>query len=316
MPKIAYIEKRFAAKSEALIAQANTIIGEYDRQGFRLTLRQLYYHFIAHDLFPDSWIDEAYNARKGLAPNTKNTDKNYNRLGSLISSARKAGFIDWRAMEDRTRAPVSVPHWGSAREIIADDAETFRMDKWADQPGRVEVWIEKDALIGVIEDVCHELDVTYYSCRGYSSDPPVWDAAQRFAHYANRGQSVTVLHFGDHDPSGIDMTRDLDDRLALFGSHAVVERIALNRNQITDQTPPNPAKITDSRYAGYVAEHGDQSWELDALEPAVIAGLVREHVEALRDPTLWNQAQAREDTDRELLQTISDRYDDVVDFLQ
>lgn len=303
MPKIAYAAKHFRPASLTMIALADRIIGEYRAQGYMLTLRQLYYQFVARDLIP-------------------NTVQSYNRLQAIVSDARKAGFIDWLAIEDRTRAPESVSHWGEPAEIIDDSAEDYRIDKWIAQPQRVEVWIEKDALVGVIEDVCVELDVTYYSCRGYSSDPPVWNAARRFNNYTRGSaggpkQGTTVFYFGDHDPSGLDMTRDLRARLALFGSRATVLRVALTMDQIDHfKPPPNPAKITDSRYAGYVAEHGGQSWELDALEPAVIVGLVRAHVEAARHEGLWDQAIDRENRDRELLSLISDRFDDVVRFLQ
>lgn len=81
-----------------------------------------------------------------------------------------------------------------------------------------------------------------------------------------------ILHLGDHDPSGIDMTRDISDRLELFGADVEVKRIALNWDQIDEFTPPpNPAKLSDSRAGAYIAEYGDESWELDALEPTLKA---------------------------------------------
>jgi DNA repair exonuclease SbcCD nuclease subunit len=78
------------------------------------------------------------------------------------------------------------------------------------------------------------------------------------------------------------MTRDIRDRLELFASGHLgwtdanrisVERIALNWDQVEQYSPPpNPAKLTDSRGAGYVACTATSSWELDALEPTVLAG--------------------------------------------
>lgn len=296
--KIAYISRRFSAASEALIGQANTIIEEYQAQGFVLTLRQLYYQFVARDLIA-------------------NTPKSYKRFQGTMSDARKAGHIDWRAIEDRTRIPVEMAHWSSPTEILESAASGYRIDKWATQLERVEVWIEKDALVGVIEKVCRELDVTYFSCRGYSSDPPVWDAAQRFRRYNDDSQRVTVLHLGDHDPSGIDMTRDIQDRLSLYGARVEVKRIALTMEQVRQyDPPPNPAKISDSRYDAYCSEYGDESWELDALDPAVIALLIHDHVVEIRDGDLWVDAVAAEEKDRKILGRMADEYPDIAEYLR
>ena len=95
----AFIDKKFAASSLAIIEQANTIIGEYAAQGFKLTLRQLYYQFVARDLLA-------------------NTQRSYKRLGNIISEARLAGRVDWNAIEDRTRNLESNPHWDDPAAII------------------------------------------------------------------------------------------------------------------------------------------------------------------------------------------------------
>jgi hypothetical protein len=154
----------------------------------------------------------------------------------------------------------------------------------------------------------------------------VWSAAQRLRS-VQRGSAtlfhdpidphprkVVVLHFGDHDPSGLDMTRDIRDRLALFGAPRVdVRRLALNMNQVEEyEPPPNPAKETDSRFANYQAEHGDESWELDALEPSTLATLVRDEVNDLIDRDEWNDWKRREKRTKAELQSISNQYDDVV----
>ena len=105
MPKILYVKKKFASSSIGVIDQANKIIDDYTAQGYKLTLRQLYYRFIAQDLFPDDWLDSSLK--------TKNTMKNYKHLGDIINDARLAGLIDWEAIEDRTRSVRSLPHWSS-----------------------------------------------------------------------------------------------------------------------------------------------------------------------------------------------------------
>ena len=316
MPKIAYVTKNFRADTLAIIAKANAVIADYMRQGFKLTLRQLYYQFIAKDLLPDSWIDAEYNAKHGLPADTKNTMKNYKHLGDIINDGRLAGLIDWTAIEDRTRNLQTHSSWASPHSIIRACADQYAVDLWGEQSNHVEVWIEKEALIGVIEGICTELQVPYFACKGYTSQSEMWEAAQRLKRYEKAGRDTVVVHLGDHDPSGLDMTRDIQARLELFGSTAVIDRIALTWEQIDEYgPPPNPAKTTDARYEKYREQFGDDSWELDALEPQVMADLIRDAVQSRIDQDLWDEAVARRDTGRMQLGTVSQRWDAVVDFL-
>jgi hypothetical protein len=164
----------------------------------------------------------------------------------------------------------------------------------------------------VFERVCHELDVPYFSCRGYTSQSEMYSAGQRMVSYQTRGQRPVILHFGDHDPSGIDMSRDIRERLAMFGVDLQFHRMALNMNQVEEYgPPPNPAKVTDSRAVEYIALHGDESWELDALEPDVLAGLVRDQLDALRDPDRWDEAVAEEDAQRDRLARLSSGWEGI-----
>ncbi len=191
-------------------------------------------------------------------------------------------------------------------------AEQFRVDLWASQSNRVEVWVEKDAAIGVVMGVCQALDVPYFSCRGNTSASEMWVASQRFLKHARHGQEPIILHFGDHDPSGVDMTRDIRDRLATFGTPVDVRRLALNMDQIEQYNPPpNPAKESDSRYKGYSELYGDESWELDALEPAVLAALIRKEVLSIREEDAWQEARLRQAEGRAELSAISQNYEDV-----
>jgi hypothetical protein len=169
---------------------------------------------------------------------------------------------------------------------------------------------------GVFERICEELQVPYFSCRGYTSQSEMWVAGMRLARWAKHKQVPIIFHFGDHDPSGIDMFRDIMDRLELFMGGVKFERLALNMDQVEQyEPPPNPAKITDSRAANYIEIHGDESWELDALEPDVLANLVRKSIEAIRDQDLWDAAVEEEDEHRRLLTEVSDQWDDLTEGL-
>lgn len=297
MPRICYTPRRFSANSQTLIDHANTIIAEYQAQGYRLTLRQLYYQFVSRDIIP-------------------NNMQSYKQLGSVINDARLAGLIDWNTIEDRTRNLHELPHWSRPSNIIAACADQFRIDKWKTQPTRVEVWIEKEALAGVFERVCDELQIPFFACRGYTSQSEMWAAGQRLQRTVKGGQKPIILHFGDHDPSGIDMTRDIIDRLQLFMGGLELNRLALNMDQVDEyQPPPNPAKITDSRAAAYIDVYGQSSWELDALEPDVLAGLVRNFVAGVLDDGLWAEAVEAENEHRRLLGVVSEQWAEITENL-
>lgn len=307
--RINYISKNFRPKSRAIIQKANDIIYEYQDQGYSLTLRQLYYQFVARDLIP-------------------NKQSEYKNLGSIVNDARLSGEISWKALEDRTRNIKRNSHWDTPSDILKTAASAFAMDKWDTQNYYIEVWIEKDALVGVISNTCEELDISHFSCRGYVSQSEMWEAGQRFNNAIEQGKKPILLHLGDHDPSGIDMTWDIWKRLNLFADYPYeevfnridretamntrnfdffdggvnVKRLALNSDQIEEYTPPpNPAKLTDSRIAGYSKVHGMESWELDALEPKVLTALIEDEVLDIRDETKWDESLEEQENKRKII---------------
>jgi hypothetical protein len=275
------------AATLVVVEQANSIIEEYQAQGFVLTLRQLYYQFVA---------------RKQL----ENRFSEYKRLGTIVRNARDGGLIDWDAIEDRTREVNTHSAWNSPADIIRSAAGAYQVDLWEDQRYRPEVWIEKDALLGVIEGVCNEYRVPYFAHRGNNSQTLQHQAGKRFAEYLDQGLIPVVLHLADHDPNGIDMTRDNFERLALYARQEVeVRRIALNMNQVRRYNPPpNFVKESDTRTAAYKRQFAtSECWELDALDPPVIAGLIRRELERLIEPQAWRKAPAREKRERKLIET-------------
>jgi hypothetical protein len=271
------------AATFSVIEQANTIIDEYLAQGFALTLRQLFYQFVARALL-------------------ENMFKQYKRLGTIVRNARDGGLIDWDALEDRTREVNTHSFWNNPAGIISAAAHSNREDLWAGQRYRPEVWIEKEALLGVIEAICTELRVPYFAHRGNNSQTLQYQAGKRFAEYLDQGLIPLVLHLADHDPNGIDMTRDIIERLALYARHEIeVRRIALNMEQ-TRGLPANFVKEKDTRTGGYRQRFGtDECWELDALSPTLIADLIHTEIESLIEPKAWAEALAHEQRGRKLL---------------
>lgn len=303
MPKIKYKEFKFNPATLKLINTCNAIIAEYVAQGFRLTLRQLYYQLVSRDIIP-------------------NKQTEYKRVGAVVNDARLAGLIDWSAIEDRTRNLESLSHWAEPADIVKACAQQFHIDMWADQEFRLEVWIEKDALVGVIEGVCREFDVPFFSCRGYTSQSEMWAGAMRMLEHkrirngkrVEHNQTPVIFYLGDHDPSGKDMTRDIVDRMELFMGGLRLERLALNMDQVKKyKPPPNPAKFTDSRCAGYVAEFGKSSWELDALEPSVLDGLIRAAITGLLDKKKWAEKEKQRAEGRRVLGVIAENWEYAVE---
>jgi hypothetical protein len=308
MPKICYSPKNFSAASLNIINKANAIIDEYEKAGYDLTLRQLYYQFVSRDLLP-------------------NKSSEYNRLGSIITDARLAGLVDWNSITDRTRYLRKNSHWDNPADIVESAARSYARDKWAVQPNHIEVWIEKDALVGVLAQVCSRLDVPYFSCHGYTSASEMWSAGQRLVRYITNGQQPVILHLGDHDPSGKDMSRDIQDRLTLFLKEDLglfeneepdfeFERLALNMDQVQQYNPPpNPAKITDSRSTSYIAEYGSSSWELDALDPSILTSLIETAILSFRDAGLWKKEIAKEKEERAELQKVATKWPGVQKYI-
>lgn len=293
MSKQFYIERNFRSKALDLIELMNSIVEEYVEQGFRLTVRQLYYQLVARG-------------------HIENTERSYQNICSTVNDAKLAGIMDWDAIEDRTRAFVRRTRWASGASIMKAAADSFHMDMWANQEWRVFCVVEKEALAGVLEGVCNSYDVPLLAARGYPSGTVLREFAlsdllpamgfnaegERLPDAPKEGlkQKFVVLHLGDHDPSGIDMSRDLSERLALFCNLTpgkplpgiFFKRIALNMDQVRKQKPPeNPAKMTDSRFTSYKDQFGDKSWELDALSPDYLAGLVRSFTEQHINGKAW-----------------------------
>lgn len=278
-----FIDWKPTPESEDRLTTINGILVEYADEGIVLTLRQLYYQLVAKAIIP-------------------NQQREYKRLGDLLSKARLAGMVDWDAIEDRARRPVIWRAYDTIQECVQEAAENFALHRWHDQPNYVELWCEKDALSSVLRPICAELFNPLMVNRGYSSSSAMYEAAQRLK--SRRGtdeetgedRPVHILYLGDFDPSGEDMVRDIRDRFETFQVEDVtVTKIALNPDQVRRwRLPPNPAKMTDSRAAGFVAEHGHQSYEVDAISPKDLQRLVRDAIRELMDEDRYSAVCERE----------------------
>lgn len=282
-----YKQIKFTDDRLLLIRQSSDICVHYESQGIPLSLRQLYYVLVSKNLI-------------------ENSKSSYDKLGSAVSDGRIAGLISWTAIEDRGRNLQGLNHYDSPEHAIKSLLAGYSIDKWVNQRYRPEVWVEKEALVDVVGAICNKLEVDFFACKGYNSQSEQWRAGQRFAQYVRKGQTPIVFHLGDHDPSGIDMTRDNRERIELFaGTPVQVVRLALNMDQImTYDPPPNYAKVSDSRAPAYVREFGEECWELDALEPRVIQDLISDAVLKVRDQKLWDEMTAQQTEDKLMLEAL------------
>ena len=271
------------------LAVINNIIEEYRAEGYKLTLRQLYYQLVTKNIIP-------------------NKDAEYKKLGNLLVKGRMAGVVDWEAIEDRIRVPF-IPYWvDDVADAINDTINQYRLNRQKGQDTYIELWVEKDALSGVLRRITSKYHINLMVNRGYSSASAMYDAYKRFLQHEN----IVILYLGDHDPSGLDMVRDIRDRLETFGlQNFEVKHIGLTQEQIKKYNPPpNPAKITDTRAKWYIENFGNTSWEVDALTPQVLHQLVQRNVEALIDMDLFEEMRDQEDRDKERLEKFKEASED------
>lgn len=274
-------------KPAEVLTHARSICLSYQRQRLELTLRQLYYRFVATGLIP-------------------NGQDQYKRIKRTLAQARLDGKfpLDWVVDRTRSNAPgdytEDLTDLDAALDSCGEAIRSFpwwyvRRDRWMNQPIHVSVWVEKEALSGVFQRPCKNLGVSWFALKGYPSHASVyrWIRDTHKAMQASGAERAVVLYFGDHDPDGLKIpetteavVRNFMRQMGLFFP-LEFRQVALTMDQIEKYDPPPfPAKFTSSRYAGYVAATGTtDAWELDALEPSVLQDLIRLHV-----GTCWTQS--------------------------
>jgi len=289
----------FTKKTLEHLRIANSIIEDYQDQGYTLTLRQLYYQMVAKDLIP-------------------NKQREYDKLGRNLANARLCGLIDWDAIEDRLRRVRRLPHWDEPKDVLESAAWQFRFDKNQEQNTYVEVWVEKDALSSVVERSANKYQVPVMVNRGYGSITMMYDAYNRLkARHRQGAEDFVILYLGDHDPSGLDMVNDIRNRVGdlMLGADYMqdlltVKHIALTKEQIAEYNPPpNPAKMSDSRAPKYVQEHGYESWEVDALPPDVLDAIITEGIEQSINVDLFNKWKVKEEKEKIYLKAYAKSYE-------
>ena len=278
------MEHGFYRKTQEKLAVVNSILDGFQKKGLKVTVRQVHYQLVA----------------KGITPNK---DNEYDKLVGLLKNGRMAGLIDWDAIEDRLRGPWKPWCVGGVEEAVQDTVDQYRLNRQEGQSCLIEVWTEKDALSGVLKRITGKYGVHLVVCRGYSSVTSMYHAHKRMVEAIERGRGCRIIYVGDHDPSGLDMVRDLRCRLAKFdarlGEHLTVEPVALTMDQIKEFDPPaNKVKGTDKRVKRYRKEHGEKCWEVDALPPEFLNETVEDVIRGKMDLDQFSKILEREKEDK------------------
>lgn len=270
---------KFQKASVQLLDKIKTILQDYEQKGIRITLRGLYYQLVSAGLIP-------------------NTEKSYKKISGLLTNARYASIVDWDAIEDRTRNPVIPNIFINVPELWEVAKQNYQLDRWKGQDYYIELWTEKDAISSVIQPITKKYQVSLVVNRGYSSASSIHESAQRFLEHKDK--ELILLYLGDHDPSGLDMDRDIQERLNEFGVDVRVIRIGLTSEQVQEYNPPeNPTKITDTRAKDYIEKYGYSCWEVDALKPEVLQTLIENSILRYLDLESYNQIKEQEQKDLE-----------------
>ncbi len=247
-----------------------------------MTVRQVYYQLVSRQVI-------------------ENSRSAYQSVSNILVDARKDGTIPWDWIEDRLRRPRTVSMWDGLPEFAETVKRAYRRDVWAAQPAYIECWLEKDALSGIFENVLDPYGVTLNVGRGYDG----WDSIHNAALRYEARDDVSVLYFGDFDPSGEDMVRSLEKRIRFFDCHPEILKCALTKDDVKRYSlPPDVTKATDTRQSAFVEKYGDIAVELDALPLNVLRGRILSEVESRMDLKALSEVKRLEKRERAKLVTL------------
>lgn len=292
---------------QQIVVAVNDVLSQYEVQ---LTVRQIYYRMISDPkkkALLDVWIKDE----------EKDRWKRYFYLVPKISQGRLEGAIDWHKIADTSRSfeqtepeefmydspQQYVDSWFSYSDFL-----DFRKSYWAAQPTRLEVWVEKEALHALFETVCERYRVPVYATKGFDSTTKILEARERFLGYAKQNQPTTILHFSDHDPSGVFFAEDLTNRLRSDTYSLTIKHIGLQLEQVRElgfEREFLQARIRDPRLKRYRERfNNDHIWELDAVPPDVLQRWIENAVLEEIERDAWENTTNEITLGREVIQSV------------
>lgn len=292
-------------RTKAEIEALRDHIYEVARADHPVSIRQVFYRLVSLGVIEKS--EGEYSAT----------------VGRLCVEMRKSGDLPWDWVADNTRWMRKPETFDSLEDALDVTARTYRRSLWTTSNGYVEVWLEKEALSGVLYPVTEAWDVSLMVTRGYPSLTFLHAAAEAFPH----DRPTFIYYFGDHDPSGIDISRHTEAQLREFYTRHLLdagpdgesdadlgsrllraglrfERVAVTPQQIEEmQLPTRPTKRTDSRAKGW----DGGSVEVDAIPPATLRRICEELIVAHVDERELAVLRETEALEREALQALAAR---------
>ena len=272
-------KRRNRAQMAELLGAIHEIL---DAETSAITIRHLFYRLVGLNVIPKAEL-----AYKGLCGH--------------LSRWRKSREVPYHAFSDSTRWHIKPPMYDGIEDALRRTRESYRRDLWASQSHYTEVWVEKDAIAGVIADVTSEWGVPLFVCRGFASLSSMYSASLTFKEAQERVKEVTIFHLGDYDPSG-HAAADAIERAfrERFDCSINFQRIAILPEQIEDfNLPTRPTKQSDSRARRW---RGSECVELDSMPPSGLRSLVENAITSLIDWYEWEQLKQIERAERETLE--------------
>jgi hypothetical protein len=254
-----------------VLGRAADIVREYDTA---VTLRQLFYRLVAEGLIP-------------------NTLTKYKRLSELTADARRQGKFP--SLLDRTRIIERAPSWASPEDAIRALRLQYRRDRTEGQDVSLYLAVEKQTLVGLLDDWFGDKGFPVLALRGYSSESYEREIVDDV--HSNGQRPAVLVYAGDFDPSGEDILRNFKAKTGCFDE---VVRVAVNPPQIAQyDLPPMPGKASDSRATGFVAKHGELiQVEVEALPPNTLRDLFEAAVQRFWDMSTFEDVLAVENDER------------------
>jgi hypothetical protein len=274
-------------RSRAEIAALDAALVEIVEQFRPVTVRQVFYQAV----------------NRGLVP--KSETKGYRVVQRRLVALRESGDISHGYIVDGTRYVHGYHRYNDLHEFTTYAAGLYRKDYWATSEVNVEVWLEKDALKGVlIPTVVNECGLGLHVTRGFASITYLQEAAEQIE---ADGRPTYVYVLTDFDPSGVSIAEKIGEELterAPF-SDITVRRLAVNREQIEQwNLPTRPMKTSDTRASRFQQVYGTDSVELDAVPPDELRQLVKGATDSHMEPWRLQQFRMVEEEERETLRSM------------
>ena len=235
------------------------------------------------------------------------TDSGYNKIQNRMKEMRMNGRLPYAWISDMTRRGYFTSTWSSKNDFLTDVTRLYRRSVWKDHCyDYLEVWCESRSIVGVIEELCHELAVPLYPCGGFASLSLEYQAAEHIKTQADAHgyNNVVILYIGDYDPSGLDIDRDLEHKMRHFLGDAIgleFRRIAITEEQIGQyDLPVKPRKKTDKRRLDITS-----TVETEAMDASILRGLLQPEIEIYIPDGVLEVLRTTEQSERNDLLTLA-----------